>query len=96
MVRNIVLFMLILIAGTTVHGQVLDHSWGELVNSNEPNLYASPEILEVADNVLLLQKEIGGWPKNKQPKILRQRKRYNCTLIKMTMLALLLITALLL
>ncbi|MDO1513835.1 pectate lyase [Maribacter confluentis] len=75
MVRNIVLFMLILIAGTTVHGQVLDHSWGELVNSNEPNLYASPEILEVADNVLLLQKEIGGWPKNKQPQNITAKEK---------------------
>lgn len=62
-----IFFLLLICAGNLLEAQVLDYSWGELVNSKDSTIYASEEILTVTDNVLLLQKEIGGWPKNIQP-----------------------------
>ncbi len=51
----------------SLQGQILDHSWDKIAASNDSNWLASSEAIALADNVLLLQKEIGGWPKNKQP-----------------------------
>lgn len=59
----------------SLQGQVLDHSWGELAQSEDVNLFASKEVVPVADNVLLLQKDIGGWPKNKQPQKLTENEK---------------------
>src|SRR5829696_15798 len=40
-----------------------DVSWTE-AQRQEPEWYASAEALRIADNVLLYQRESGGWPKN--------------------------------
>jgi len=46
------------------HWGVLDHSWKELVYGESEDWYASDEAVRVAENVLLYQRDIGGWPKN--------------------------------
>lgn len=43
---------------------VLDHSWEGLVYQATPEWYASDDAKRVAENVLLYQRDIGGWPKN--------------------------------
>jgi PelA/Pel-15E family pectate lyase len=37
--------------------------WGSALKQ-KPDWYAGPEALRVADNLLLYQREVGGWPKN--------------------------------
>ena len=46
--------------------QVLDHSWRRVVANNDDEWWKSKEVADVADNVLLYQRDIGGWPKNTQ------------------------------
>lgn len=65
-IKNILVY-LIFGGVTLLNAQVLDHSWSDLAQSNDINLFAAKDAITVADNVLLLQKENGGWPKNKQP-----------------------------
>lgn len=54
------------------HAQILDKSWKELVQKNDASWLGSMEAKQVAENVLLLQKDIGGWPKNVQPQKLSE------------------------
>jgi pectinesterase len=44
--------------------QVMDHSWRELVHKVDSAWLVSDEAKRVAENVLLYQRDIGGWPKN--------------------------------
>jgi pectinesterase len=46
--------------------QVLDKSWKVIVNHKDLSWFASEEAQKIADNVLLYQRDIGGWPKNEQ------------------------------
>jgi len=50
-----------------IQGQILDKTWGKIAASNDSNWLSSPESLNLAKTILLLQKEIGGWEKNLQP-----------------------------
>lgn len=54
---------------------MLDHSWHELVQSNDASWFGSSQAIAVAENVLLLQKDIGGWPKNIQPQRLAEEDK---------------------
>lgn len=47
------------------NGGILDKSWKEVANQMPSKWYATPEAMRVAENVLLSQKEIVGWGKNK-------------------------------
>lgn len=38
--------------------------WKEVVHDQADSWYGSPEAMRVAENVLLYQRDIGGWPKN--------------------------------
>ena len=58
------LVCLILVQG--IQAQILDKSWKDLVTDSDTQWYASMEAREVAENVLLYQRDIGGWPKNIQ------------------------------
>jgi len=51
---------------TTVHAQVLDKKWKQIANRVDDTWFASNEAKEIAENVLLYQRNIGGWPKNIQ------------------------------
>lgn len=46
--------------------QVLNKSWGKITEMPEGNWFASDEAKAIAENVLLYQRNIGGWPKNIQ------------------------------
>ncbi|MFC5682727.1 pectate lyase [Flavobacterium sp. MAHUQ-51] len=52
--------------GINMQAQVLDKSWKSITEMNDDVWYASKEAKAVAENVLLYQRNIGGWPKNIQ------------------------------
>ena len=54
------------ITSMTLSAQVLDKSWRDIVNKKEDGWFASSKARETAENVLLYQRDIGGWPKNIQ------------------------------
>lgn len=49
-----------------VLAQVHDKSWKSIVESKDEKWFASDEAAAIAENVLLYQRYIGGWPKNIQ------------------------------
>jgi pectinesterase len=60
-------FVALLVAlNTTFYAQVLDQKWPDIINKSEPAWFATEEAKQVAENVLLYQRNIGGWPKNIQ------------------------------
>lgn len=52
--------------GMNVRAQVLDKSWKSITEMENDAWFASKEAKAVAENVLLYQRNIGGWPKNIQ------------------------------
>ena len=46
-------------------GSFLEKNWKEVATKMPQEWYGSDAALAVAENVLLCQKEIGGWSKNK-------------------------------
>lgn len=46
------------------HWGILDHSWIGLVHGGSDEWFASEDAIRVAENVLLYQRDVGGWPKN--------------------------------
>ncbi|MBN1183474.1 MAG: pectate lyase [Bacteroidales bacterium] len=54
------------LTGYNLFTQVLDHRWNRLVFENDDAWYATDEAKAIAENVLLYQRDIGGWPKNIQ------------------------------
>lgn len=61
-------YVLIGIAFLTTHlnAQILDKSWRAIVQTNDASWFVTDEAKTVAENVLLYQRDIGGWPKNIQ------------------------------
>ena len=51
---------------SNVSAQVLNKSWREIVYKSDNVWYSSTEAKQIAENVLLYQRNIGGWPKNIQ------------------------------
>ncbi|WP_130733793.1 pectate lyase [Flavobacterium sp. J27] len=49
-----------------VSGQVLNKSWKDIIHKSESAWFSTTEAKEIAENVLLYQRNIGGWPKNIQ------------------------------
>ena len=49
-----------------ITAQVHDKSWRSITESQDENWFASAEATSIAENVLLYQRNIGGWPKNIQ------------------------------
>lgn len=52
--------------GLSLQSQVHKTSWRRLVHKSESAWFSSQEAKRIADNVLLYQRDIGGWPKNIQ------------------------------
>ena len=50
----------------TVNAQVHNKSWHNITQKKEGSWFASQEAKDIAENVLLYQRDIGGWPKNIQ------------------------------
>lgn len=63
--KIILTILLILIFNTSVQAQK-EQKWTSIINDKESTWFASAEAKEVAENVLLYQRNIGGWPKNIQ------------------------------
>ncbi|WP_035694623.1 pectate lyase [Flavobacterium soli] len=65
MQKTIVLFLL-LVVFSKGQAQILKTSWKDIVNKMDEAWFQSKEAEEIAQNVLLYQRDIGGWPKNIQ------------------------------
>jgi pectinesterase len=57
--------LVLLIFNSNVQAQK-EQKWASLINEKESSWFATTEAKEVAENVLLYQRNIGGWPKNIQ------------------------------
>jgi len=56
--------VLLFISSQLMNAQILDHSWKEVVNIKNEAWFDTDTAKIIADNVLLYQRDIGGWPKN--------------------------------
>ena len=65
-IKTAILLTLICVVNTSIQAQVHDQKWSEIINKSEPAWFATAEAKAVAENVLLYQRNIGGWPKNTQ------------------------------
>ncbi|RXP46897.1 pectate lyase [Lutibacter sp. HS1-25] len=54
------------IASINIKAQVLNKSWEKITQMDEGPWFATQEAKDIAENVLLYQRDIGGWPKNIQ------------------------------
>ncbi|HSQ45381.1 MAG TPA: pectate lyase, partial [Lutibacter sp.] len=57
---------LLSILNFNLQAQIHDKSWEKIVNQEEGTWFAGKEAKDIAENVLLYQRNIGGWPKNIQ------------------------------
>lgn len=68
---------------TILNAQLLDKSWRAIVNTNDDAWFATNEAKSIAENVLLYQRDIGGWPKNIQMhKPLSEAKKKELLILK--------------
>jgi PelA/Pel-15E family pectate lyase len=65
-IKTAIVFALILALNINLYAQVNKQKWPEIINKSEPAWFATAEAKAVAENVLLYQRTIGGWPKNIQ------------------------------
>lgn len=65
MQKKILLFLL-LVVFSKGQAQILKTSWKDVVNKKDDAWFQSKEAAEIAENVLLYQRDIGGCPKNIQ------------------------------
>ena len=56
--------ILLLLFASSLHAQMGYKKWADIVRKNPTAWFQSPEAKAVAENVLLYQKDIGGWNKN--------------------------------
>ena len=61
-----VLGVLFLSLSIGISAQIHDKSWRSITESKDENWFATDEAAIIAENVLLYQRNIGGWPKNIQ------------------------------
>lgn len=61
-----IVLTLIFVLKTSIYAQVHDQKWASIIKEKESAWFASNEAKLVAENVLLYQRNIGGWPKNIQ------------------------------
>lgn len=59
------LFFFIVISAS-LNAQNTYKNWSEIIRKNEASWFGSEEAKKIAENVLLYQRDIGGWPKNIQ------------------------------
>lgn len=66
MKKKNILSLVLFIVSFAANAQVHDRKWRNIIESDDKVWFASPEAAAIADNVLLYQRNIGGWPKNIQ------------------------------
>ena len=60
-------FIVLTIFGKSLlQAQIHDRSWQQIIHRKEGAWFATKEAMDIAENVLLYQRNIGGWPKNIQ------------------------------
>jgi pectinesterase len=64
--KSIYIGFLILVSTLNSDAQVLNKSWKDIIYKSDDTWFATNEAREIAENVLLYQRNIGGWPKNIQ------------------------------
>nr|WP_315151543.1 pectate lyase [uncultured Flavobacterium sp.] len=64
-IKTNITLLLFLIISTNIQAQK-EQKWVSIIRDNENSWFATNEAKEVAENVLLYQRNIGGWPKNIQ------------------------------
>ncbi|WMI66242.1 pectate lyase [Aestuariibaculum sp. YM273] len=65
--KHITLALIFIITFETLaFSQVHDRSWRRIIYQSEDNWFTTEEAKSIAENVLLYQRAIGGWPKNTQ------------------------------
>jgi pectinesterase len=64
--KKIIVFVLLFSLSVNIYAQVQDQKWASIIKEKESAWFASNEAKQVAENVLLYQRNIGGWPKNIQ------------------------------
>jgi pectinesterase len=57
-------FLLCLSAALTAQTKVMDLEWKQVASGQPKEWYGSAEAVGIAENVLLYQRNVGGWPKN--------------------------------
>lgn len=62
--KHLVLFLCI--CGCIVNAQNTYKRWPDIIRKNDASWFGTPEAKKIAENVLLYQRNIGGWPKNIQ------------------------------
>lgn len=65
-IKTCLFLVIIAVSSMTLSAQVLDKSWRHIVNKKDDGWFASSQARAIAENVLLYQRNIGGWPKNIQ------------------------------
>ena len=60
------LVLVLILTLNTIFAQVNSQKWPDIIIKSEPTWFATAEAKAVAENVLLYQRNIGGWPKNIQ------------------------------
>jgi PelA/Pel-15E family pectate lyase len=64
--KTAALIALLLAFSENFYAQVHDQKWTEIIDKSEPAWFSTAEAKQVAENVLLYQRNIGGWLKNIQ------------------------------
>ena len=64
-IKTILSAILILVLNNNIQAQKTQ-KWSSLIRDNDNAWFASTEAKDIAENVLLYQRNIGGWPKNIQ------------------------------
>lgn len=64
--KSILVGSLLIGYAVTLYSQNSSQKWPTIIHDSPLTWFASPQAKEVAENVLLYQRNIGGWPKNTQ------------------------------
>lgn len=64
--KGLVSLFVIFAISLNINAQVHNKKWEDIANKEEGAWFASQEAKDIAENVLLYQRNIGGWPKNIQ------------------------------
>ena len=64
--KSLLAILMVFVTLQGIQAQVLDKSWKTIIEKAEDTWYTTNEAKDIAENVLLYQRNIGGWPKNIQ------------------------------
>jgi pectinesterase len=64
--KTAIVFALLFAINTGIFAQTNELKWDQIITTKDSEWFATKEAKEIAENVLLYQRNIGGWPKNIQ------------------------------